>query len=82
MLERFGRWSSASTTNLALVASVVKLYDQHSRVLIIFDQEPSLQHPFLIQQKMLRISVIAIARFGLFRSPDPAVFLSSYFYAK
>ncbi|EEO04856.1 hypothetical protein VIF_003703 [Vibrio cholerae TM 11079-80] len=31
---------------------------------------------------MLRISVIAIARFGLFRSPDPAVFLSSYFYSK
>ncbi len=30
----------------------------------------------------LRISVIAIARFGLFRSPDPAVFLSSYFYSK
>ena len=30
----------------------------------------------------VRISVIAIARFGLFRSPDPAVFLSSYFYAK
>ncbi|EMP90525.1 hypothetical protein VC116063_003323, partial [Vibrio cholerae O1 str. 116063] len=27
----------------------------------------------------MRISVIAIARFGLFRSPDPAVFLSSYF---
>ncbi|MDF4990398.1 hypothetical protein P3674_22055, partial [Vibrio parahaemolyticus] len=25
----------------------------------------------------LRISVIAIARFGLFRSPDPAIFLSS-----
>ncbi|MDF5576102.1 hypothetical protein P3717_25115, partial [Vibrio parahaemolyticus] len=31
---------------------------------------------------LLRISVIAIARFGLFRSPDPAVFLSSYFYSK
>ena len=31
---------------------------------------------------VLRISVIAIARFGLFRSPDPAVFLSSYFYSK
>ncbi|GIA55101.1 IS1004 transposase [Vibrio cholerae] len=31
---------------------------------------------------ILRISVIAIARFGLFRSPDPAVFLSSYFYSK
>ncbi|WP_323217435.1 hypothetical protein [Vibrio parahaemolyticus] len=30
----------------------------------------------------MRISVIAIARFGLFRSPDPAVFLSSYFYSK
>ncbi|MEA5275226.1 hypothetical protein [Vibrio parahaemolyticus] len=30
----------------------------------------------------VRISVIAIARFGLFRSPDPAVFLSSYFYSK
>ncbi|MDS1825418.1 hypothetical protein QX223_03870, partial [Vibrio vulnificus] len=27
---------------------------------------------------VMRISVIAIARFGLFRSPDPAVFLSSY----
>ncbi|MFW0966447.1 hypothetical protein ACEV9L_25680, partial [Vibrio parahaemolyticus] len=26
---------------------------------------------------LMRISVIAIARFGLFRSPDPAVFLSS-----
>lgn len=32
--------------------------------------------------EFVRISVIAIARFGLFRSPDPAVFLSSYFYAK
>ncbi|GIA49064.1 hypothetical protein VCSRO86_3238 [Vibrio cholerae] len=32
--------------------------------------------------RKLRISVIAIARFGLFRSPDPAVFLSSYFYSK
>ncbi|RNE78524.1 hypothetical protein EEJ39_07095 [Vibrio cholerae] len=31
---------------------------------------------------LLRISVITIARFGLFRSPDPAVFLSSYFYSK
>ncbi|NOI32280.1 hypothetical protein [Vibrio coralliilyticus] len=31
---------------------------------------------------LVRISVIAIARFGLFRSPDPAVFLSSYFYSK
>jgi len=30
----------------------------------------------------VRIAVIAIARFGLFRSPDPAVFLSSYFYSK
>ena len=30
----------------------------------------------------VRISVIAIARFGLFRSLDPAVFLSSYFYSK
>ncbi|CAH8186093.1 hypothetical protein VAE308_1010557 [Vibrio aestuarianus] len=30
----------------------------------------------------MRISVIAIARFGLFRSLDPAVFLSSYFYSK
>ncbi|ABU74566.1 hypothetical protein VIBHAR_06679 [Vibrio campbellii ATCC BAA-1116] len=30
----------------------------------------------------VRISVIAIARFGLFRSPEPAVFLSSYFYSK
>ncbi|MDG2763904.1 IS110 family transposase, partial [Vibrio parahaemolyticus] len=29
-------------------------------------------------QSILRISVIAIARFGLFRSPDPAIFLSSY----
>jgi hypothetical protein len=31
---------------------------------------------------LMRISVIAIARFGLFRSPEPAVFLSSYFYSK
>ena len=30
----------------------------------------------------LRISVIAITCFGLFRSPDPTVFLSSYFYSK
>ncbi|OBT13185.1 hypothetical protein A9264_14565 [Vibrio sp. UCD-FRSSP16_10] len=30
----------------------------------------------------LRIPVIAISCFGLFRSPDPAVFLSSYFYSK
>ncbi|OOE78345.1 hypothetical protein BZG25_12630 [Salinivibrio sp. ML198] len=31
------------------------------------------------KEKTLRISVIAIARFGLFRSPDPAVFLSLIF---
>uniref|UniRef100_UPI001CA32B17 hypothetical protein n=1 Tax=Vibrio cholerae TaxID=666 RepID=UPI001CA32B17 len=31
---------------------------------------------FLLTPYNLRISVIAIARFGLFRSPDPAVFLS------
>ncbi|MEZ8804246.1 type IV toxin-antitoxin system AbiEi family antitoxin domain-containing protein [Vibrio splendidus] len=30
----------------------------------------------------VRISVIAIGCFGLFRSPDPTVFLSSYFYSK
>ncbi|TKF85711.1 hypothetical protein FCV65_00290 [Vibrio sp. F13] len=30
----------------------------------------------------VRISVIAIACFGLFRSPDPTFFLSSYFYSK
>ncbi|MGR5364579.1 hypothetical protein ACPV54_27395, partial [Vibrio mediterranei] len=36
-----------------------------------------LTHPVVLDQ-YLRISVIAIARFGLFRSPDPAVFLSSY----
>ncbi|BCK05194.1 hypothetical protein VCSRO162_3385 [Vibrio cholerae] len=41
----------------------------------------TLQLP-LPSSDMLRISVIAIARFGLFRSPDPAVFLSSYFYSK
>ncbi|MCE3218979.1 hypothetical protein G5C64_09035 [Vibrio diabolicus] len=42
-------------------------------------------HPFIFgnyQKCLVRISVIAIARFGLFRSPDPAVFLSSYFYSK
>ncbi|EEO06580.1 hypothetical protein VIF_002016 [Vibrio cholerae TM 11079-80] len=38
--------------------------------------------PILTPISKLRISVIAIARFGLFRSPDPAVFLSSYFYSK
>ncbi|EGQ9132842.1 hypothetical protein GA069_23780 [Vibrio parahaemolyticus] len=37
---------------------------------------------YLVWRRKLRISVIAIARFGLFRSPDPAVFLSSYFYSK
>ncbi|WP_272924718.1 hypothetical protein [Vibrio sp. V33_P6A3T137] len=35
-----------------------------------------------IEVVVVRISVIAIARFGLFRSLDPAVFLSSYFYSK
>ncbi|MFA0349695.1 hypothetical protein AB4486_22620, partial [Vibrio sp. 10N.222.55.C6] len=42
------------------------------------------QHKTVIYREFneLRISVIAIARFGLFRSLDPAVFLSSYFYSK
>jgi len=35
-----------------------------------------------VKEDLMRISVIAIARFGLFRSPDPAVSLSSYFYSK
>ncbi|MDF4990510.1 hypothetical protein P3674_22595, partial [Vibrio parahaemolyticus] len=33
---------------------------------------------FCVNRAWMRISVIAIARFGLFRSPDPAIFLSSY----
>ncbi|WP_025739296.1 MFS transporter [Salinivibrio socompensis] len=36
----------------------------------------------LVAIVLVRISVIAIARFGLVRSLDPPVFLSPYFYAK
>ncbi|EKL03336.1 hypothetical protein VCCP1035_3671, partial [Vibrio cholerae CP1035(8)] len=42
-------------------------------VIVVEEHTSEYPNPIYLKQGDVRISVIAIARFGLFRSPDPAV---------